>query len=302
MTDTQLSQVQQLGTLNQYWRGLRSMVLGRAYYAKFVATRQLPGSMPAYLWGSFVLSFDCESAEDLRALPSVLDTLKQHDTRASFACIGRLLEKYPEEHREIAARGHEILNHTYTHAGASLLTARNSFRHLPYFQLREELATCSDSAERVLGFRPHGFRAPHFAVSWRADMYTAAADLSLKYSSSCLETQLPHGCTPVRLGEIMEIPVCTCPDHPFLALDSFHAMRSRLFRHPNETRFAESVGFVLKEVASSGTFGSIYLDPRDAVEAKMLETLLSNVGESEVRTLTYAEVVKSYEMRELRNR
>ncbi len=45
----------------------------------------------------------------------VLDTLSEFDAKASFFCIGRNVERYPDIYKRIVEKGHAIGNHTYSH-------------------------------------------------------------------------------------------------------------------------------------------------------------------------------------------
>lgn len=47
--------------------------------------------------------------------PWVLDTLKKHDIKATFFCIGDNIDKNPETFKQILEAGHAIGNHTYNH-------------------------------------------------------------------------------------------------------------------------------------------------------------------------------------------
>lgn len=47
--------------------------------------------------------------------PFVLDLLKKYNARATFFCIGKNVEAYPEVYRRILAEGHSVGNHTYHH-------------------------------------------------------------------------------------------------------------------------------------------------------------------------------------------
>jgi len=49
------------------------------------------------------------------ATPFVLDELKKYDARATFFCIGKNVEAYPQLYREILLEGHRVGNHTYDH-------------------------------------------------------------------------------------------------------------------------------------------------------------------------------------------
>lgn len=48
--------------------------------------------------------------------PKFLDLLKENNTKATFFCIGKQIEKYPETFQRIIAEGHTIGNHTYSHS------------------------------------------------------------------------------------------------------------------------------------------------------------------------------------------
>lgn len=48
--------------------------------------------------------------------PQVLDVLARYGARATFFLVGEHVERYPELVRRIAAEGHTIGNHTYSHA------------------------------------------------------------------------------------------------------------------------------------------------------------------------------------------
>lgn len=45
----------------------------------------------------------------------ILELLDQYDAKATFFLIGKDIEAHPEEAKKIAAKGHQIGNHTYSH-------------------------------------------------------------------------------------------------------------------------------------------------------------------------------------------
>ncbi len=47
--------------------------------------------------------------------PFVLDELKKHHAKATFFCIGKNVEKYPEVYNRIIDEGHMVGNHTFNH-------------------------------------------------------------------------------------------------------------------------------------------------------------------------------------------
>ena len=47
--------------------------------------------------------------------PSVLEILKQYEAKATFFCIGRNVERYPDVFEQMKQEGHAAGNHTYSH-------------------------------------------------------------------------------------------------------------------------------------------------------------------------------------------
>jgi peptidoglycan-N-acetylglucosamine deacetylase len=49
------------------------------------------------------------------ATPFVLDTLKQYGAKATFFCIGKNVEAYPQIYKDVLLDGHRVGNHTHNH-------------------------------------------------------------------------------------------------------------------------------------------------------------------------------------------
>lgn len=64
--------------------------------------------------GRAALTFD--DGPDPVITPQILDILAENDVKACFFVIGEKAEKYPELICRIAAGGHKVGNHTYTHS------------------------------------------------------------------------------------------------------------------------------------------------------------------------------------------
>ena len=82
----------------------------------------------------------------------ILDLLDQYNAKATFFLVGIWVDKYPELVQEIANRGHEIGNHSDSHA---------HFTQISDAQIRQELEDCSDKIEALTGTRPTLFRPPY---------------------------------------------------------------------------------------------------------------------------------------------
>ena len=81
----------------------------------------------------------------------LLDVLALHNAKATFFLIGKYVRQRPEIARAVAAAGHEIGNHTYTHPNLIFVSQR---------QLRQELENCRKAIEDALGKSPTIFRPP----------------------------------------------------------------------------------------------------------------------------------------------
>src|ERR1039457_6168998 len=100
---------------------------------------------------ALALTFDDGPGE---STPDILEILAEHHVPATFFQCGANVDRLPEIAREVAARGHEIGNHSYSH---------------PYLFLRSpnaienELRRAQETIESHTGFRPAWFRAPYGA-------------------------------------------------------------------------------------------------------------------------------------------
>lgn len=58
----------------------------------------------------------------------ILDALKNHGVKATFFLVGNFLETEPDLVRRMAAEGHTIGNHTYSHPDMSQIATEDAFR------------------------------------------------------------------------------------------------------------------------------------------------------------------------------
>ncbi|WP_437278688.1 polysaccharide deacetylase family protein [Sorangium sp. So ce375] len=91
--------------------------------------------------------------------PRVLDVLAEHRVHATFFVIGAMAREHPDLVRRLVAEGHEIGNHTYTHA---------SLEHTSPQQLRTEVEMTRALLEDLTGRACPLLRPPWGKVSTRA--------------------------------------------------------------------------------------------------------------------------------------
>ncbi|MEU0661855.1 polysaccharide deacetylase family protein [Streptomyces lavendulocolor] len=95
------------------------------------------------------LTFDAGPGKDT---PRLLDILKEEKVPATFFLLGRKhVDRHPDVVRRIAAEGHEVANHTWSHR---ILT------DLEPDEIRQELSRTQEAIERLTGRKPTLMRPP----------------------------------------------------------------------------------------------------------------------------------------------
>lgn len=218
-----------------------------------------------------LLSFDVDFPEDCDALPGVVERLGVHGVTASFACVGRWVEEFVDEHRTVVRGGHELVNHSYSHpelvnAPGRFVSRRNDlnerrWQDLSLDEQRVEICRCQAVVCDTLGVRMRGFRAPHFGNVDPMPLYPVLAAEGFVYSTSMLSPRGRRFGLPVVEHGVVEIPVTTCARHPLSSLDTWHAFYARDGWHRDD--FAQVLEAQLQRAVGSGGITNIYLDPKD---------------------------------------
>ena len=82
----------------------------------------------------------------------MLDVLKKHDVKATFFVVGNYLTSSPEIIKRMAAEGHIIANHTYSHPDMSQIASEENFR--------KELEKAETEYEKITGQKMKKFYRP----------------------------------------------------------------------------------------------------------------------------------------------
>ncbi|NNC87792.1 MAG: polysaccharide deacetylase family protein [Akkermansiaceae bacterium] len=93
-----------------------------------------------------------------RNTPRLLDMLRQRNIKATFYVIGENVERYPSIARRIVAEGHEIGNHTWTHANLTKLSDAS---------VRKEMTRTRSIIVSTTGVKPRTMRPPYGALLTR---------------------------------------------------------------------------------------------------------------------------------------
>lgn len=112
--------------------------------------RELPIYCVAREDNVIAISFDAAWGGD--KTETILDILDQYDVKTTFFLVDIWTQKFPELVKEIAARGHEIGNHSTSHPHMSQLSEA---------AIIKELSVMSDNVSALTGVRPTLFRPPY---------------------------------------------------------------------------------------------------------------------------------------------
>jgi peptidoglycan/xylan/chitin deacetylase (PgdA/CDA1 family) len=116
---------------------------------RFLPNGWLATSGPAAAGQSLYLTFD--DGPHPGFTPALLDLLAEHDAKASFFLVGREVERHDALARRIAAEGHTLGNHSYSHP---------LFESLTLDQQMEEIARTEQLLQGIDGRSRHAFRPP----------------------------------------------------------------------------------------------------------------------------------------------
>ena len=86
----------------------------------------------------------------------ILAILRHYGVKATFFCVGKWVQRYPELVRQEYDEGHTIGNHTWGHPYMPSLSAPS---------IIWQLTTAGDVIQRTIGVRPTFFRPPYGAIN-----------------------------------------------------------------------------------------------------------------------------------------
>jgi len=127
--------------------------------------------LPSRVAAAGGIAITIDDGPDPAVTPRVLTLLDEYSAKATFFCIGELVEQHAELAREIVRRGHSIENHSQRHLRRfSVLGPRG---------LASEIERAQETIGTVTGERPRFFRAPAGLRSPFLDPVLTRLDLRL---------------------------------------------------------------------------------------------------------------------------
>jgi polysaccharide deacetylase family protein (PEP-CTERM system associated) len=143
-----------------------------------------------------------------RNIDLILQLLDDADAGATFFTLGWIAERYPEMVRRIAASGHEVASHGYSHRRVDDM-GRDAFH--------SDILLAKRILEDVIGTEVKGYRAPSFSISAKTEWaHDCILEAGYRYSSSVYPIRHDHYGLPdaPRFAynsrpELLEVPITT---------------------------------------------------------------------------------------------
>ncbi|OGO29492.1 MAG: hypothetical protein A2Z16_03110 [Chloroflexi bacterium RBG_16_54_18] len=150
------------------------------------------------------------SSRTEQAVELLLDLLAANKLHGTFFVLGDLAQKCPSVIRQIAAAGHDLGSHGFSHRPVHLLKPT---------EFKSELDRTTQIIQDISGLAVTGFRAPYFSIDQRCLWaFEVLAESGYQYDSSVfpLRTILygypgasRHPFRPLPGAELVEYPVAT---------------------------------------------------------------------------------------------
>jgi peptidoglycan-N-acetylglucosamine deacetylase len=157
---------------------------------------------------SLPLSEAAQQAVYRKALPRLAALFEAHGVRGTWFAIGSDLEHAhaSDALRKLAAHGHEVGNHSYSH--------RYDLTRMQEHEMRADVARGIEAVERAVGQRPRGFRAPGYTFT--DTLSRVLQDLEVSYDSSVFPCPAYYAPKLLAIGayRMLDRPTRSIPDHP----------------------------------------------------------------------------------------
>ena len=291
--------------MKQFKRQLAS-IASPLLFAKYYKKRDVNWNKHKF---ACTISFDLDYSADCLALPTLIEDLDSKGIKASFACIGKWIERYPKEHALIIDSGHEIINHTYSHPDNDELKNSNRFDKISKGAQEFEIAKFEEVCEKVLSYKAVGFRAPHFGDLNNQNVYEILANREYLYSSGTnMTVTKSHGYPyfPSKMDfkiqdeqqennyDVLELPIMSCPVHYFPVFDTTHCYHSNPPAHSKTGEFFSMFKKSIQQAEKYGLYANYYFDPKDTRNNPDFDLILDFVSKQDAWLATSEMVAKFY--------
>jgi hypothetical protein len=267
----------------------------RFFYRRYSKLARRQGLDRLYL----MLSFDCDTPEDIAAAEKMHARLKQFDVKETYAVPGQILELGAETFRRIAADGAQFINHgALPHAEQrdGRYWSITFYNEMTPEDVRADIHRGHAIVKRVIGRAPSGFRAPHFGLLQEpqnlAVIHSACRELKYKFSTSTVPAIAFQYGVAWHVNDLMEFPVSGSYASPLTILDSWSHIVS-----PYQPVVQDSYGKLFTETVDRLSAQNIagvlnyYVDPAHVDQNDIFFDAVAHAIQRGVTSLHYTELL-----------
>lgn len=178
----------------------------------------------------FILSFDCDTEEDIAVAYDLHAKLQDIGVTPVYAVPGALLQKGEKIYCKIREMGAEFINHggrehTYFDVEKKRHASCFFYDQQVYSILREDILLGHQTLQEVLGITPKGWRTPHFGTFQHPQhlkfLYSVIQQLNYMFSTSTNPAMAYCNGPLYKRDGIIEIPVTGAYSEPLNIMDTW---------------------------------------------------------------------------------
>lgn len=179
---------------------------------------------------TLILSFDCDTEEDITVAWDVHQRLQDLGVTPVYAVPGELLKKGHKVYSKIQESGAEFINHggrehTYFDVKNNRHSSCFFYDQQSYTDLKEDILLGHNILKDVLGVTAKGWRTPHFGTFQAPQqldfLYDLLSELEYTFSSSTSPSFAYSKGMIHKHGNIFEIPVTGIYNQPLNIMDTW---------------------------------------------------------------------------------
>ena len=179
--------------------GAMILTVGTATTTQVIATAGEERLIPIYYVDTSdkVCSISFDAAWGNEQTDTLLNILDEHEVKTTFFLVGEWVDKYSDSVKEIASRGHDIGNHSDTHAHMSQISLE---------QQKTEIENCNEKISTITGKPVTLFRPPYGEYDNNVVSTTLGCDMyCVQWNIDSLDWKDP---TPQDMVERIEQKLC----------------------------------------------------------------------------------------------
>lgn len=247
-----------------------------------------------------ILSFDCDSPEDIPAAKIIHSYLKERGLKSTFAVPGHLLKDGADVYRRLSEDGADFINHgalPHVEKRNGRYWSKTFYDEMSVDEVLRDIKEGHQIFNSVIGHPPIGFRAPHFGTILNPllinSIYQVLLEMKYQYSSSTMPISgLRFG--PVqKINGLHEIPLSGSYNRPLDVFDSWSNLISPynpIIKNEYADQFIKTVEYLLN-LNVCGVL-NYYVDPSQVVENDSFFRVLDFLVVREIPSLYYPELIE----------